>query len=80
MFSYKELIMGKIESLHRLRDKCCHDVDDLEEVLWRIRRGTNAAMRAKQELIRSNLRHGGYVKPLPVPLPIRHAQSVFLCI
>ena len=56
MFSYKELIMGKIESLHRLRDKCCHDVDDLEEVLWRIRRGTNAAMRAKQELIRSNLR------------------------
>ena len=56
MFSYKELIMGKIESLHRLRDKCGHDVDDLEEVLWRIRRGTNAAMRAKQELIRSNLR------------------------
>ncbi len=56
MFSYKELIMGKIESLQRLRDKCCHDVEDLEEVLWRIRRGTNAAMRAKQELIRSNLR------------------------
>ncbi len=56
MFSYKELIMGKIESLQRLRDKCCHDVEDLEEVLWRIRRGTTAAMRAKQELIRSNLR------------------------
>ncbi len=56
MLSYKELIMGKIESLHRLRDKCCHDVEDLEEVLWRIRRGTTAAMRAKQELIRSNLR------------------------
>ncbi len=56
MFSYKEMLTGKIESLHRLRDKCCHDVEDLEEVLWRIRRGTNAAMRAKQELIRSNLR------------------------
>ncbi len=56
MLSYKELIMGKIESLHRLRDKCCHDVEDLEQVLRRIRRGTNAAMRAKQELIRSNLR------------------------
>lgn len=56
MFSYKEMIIGKIESLHRLREKCCHDVEDLEEVLWRIRRGTNAAMRAKQELIRSNLR------------------------
>ena len=56
MFSYKEMIVGKIESLHRLREKCCHDVEDLEEVLWRIRRGNNAAMRAKQELIRSNLR------------------------
>ncbi len=56
MFSYKEMIMGKIESLRRLQEKCSHDVEDLEEVLWRIRRGTNAAMRAKQELIRSNLR------------------------
>ena len=36
--------------------KCCHNVSDLEEVLWRIKRGNNAAMRAKQELIRSNLR------------------------
>lgn len=56
MFSYKEMIMGKMESLQRLRDKCCHNVEDLEEVLWRIRRGNTAAMRAKQELIRSNLR------------------------
>lgn len=56
MFSYKEMIMGKIESLIRLREKCCHDVEDLEEVLWRVRRGSTAAMRAKQELIRSNLR------------------------
>ena len=56
MFSYKEMIMGKIESLRRLQEKCSHDVEDLEEVLWRIRRGTNASMRAKQELIRSNLR------------------------
>jgi len=31
-------------------------VDDLEEVLWRIKRGNLAAMRAKQELIRANLR------------------------
>ena len=56
MFSYKELIIGKVESLQRLREKCCHDVEDLEEVLWRVRRGTSASMRAKQELIRSNLR------------------------
>ena len=56
MFSYREMIIGKIESLQRLKEKCCHDVEDLEEVLWRIRRGNKAAMRAKQELIRSNLR------------------------
>ena len=56
VFSFKELIMGKIEILARLQEKCCHNVYDLEEVLWRIKRGNNAAMRAKQELIRSNLR------------------------
>ncbi len=56
VFSFKEMILGKIEILERLQDKCCHSVTDLEEVLWRIKRGNTAAMRAKQELIRSNLR------------------------
>ena len=56
IFSFKEMILGKIEILNRLQDKCCHNVGDLEEVLWRIKRGNTAAMRAKQELIRSNLR------------------------
>lgn len=56
LFSFKEMIIGKIEILKRLQEKCCHTVMDLEEVLWRIKRGNNAAMRAKQELIRSNLR------------------------
>ncbi|UZP68383.1 RNA polymerase sigma factor RpoD [Desulfovibrio mangrovi] len=56
LFSFKEMIMGKIEILKRLQEKCCHNVTDLEEVLWRIKRGNSAAMRAKQELIRSNLR------------------------
>lgn len=56
LFSFKEMIIGKIEILKRLQEKCCHSVGDLEEVLWRIKRGNNAAMRAKQELIRSNLR------------------------
>lgn len=56
LFSFKEMIVGKIEILKRLQEKCCHSVGDLEEVLWRIKRGNNAAMRAKQELIRSNLR------------------------
>lgn len=56
LFSFKEMIIGKIEILKRLQEKCCHTVTDLEEVLWRIKRGNNVAMRAKQELIRSNLR------------------------
>lgn len=56
LFSFKEMILGKIEILNRLQEKCCHNVGDLEEVLWRIKRGNTAAMRAKQELIRSNLR------------------------
>ncbi len=56
IFPFKEMIMGKIEILARLQEKCCHNVTDLEEVLWRIKRGNVAAMRAKQELIRSNLR------------------------
>ncbi len=56
LFSFKEMILGKIEILSRLQDKCCHNVNDLEEVLWRIKRGNSIAMRAKQELIRSNLR------------------------
>ena len=56
LFSFKEMIIGKIEILSRLPEKCCHNVNDLEEVLWRIKRGNTAAMRAKQELIRSNLR------------------------
>jgi RNA polymerase primary sigma factor len=56
LFPFKEMIMGKIEILNRLQEKCSHNVTDLEEVLWRIKRGNTAASRAKQELIRSNLR------------------------
>ncbi len=56
VFSFKEMLMAKMEILVRLQDKCCHNVYDLEEVLWRVKRGNYAAMRAKQELIRSNLR------------------------
>ena len=56
LFSFKEMILGKVEILARLQEKCCHNASDLEEVLWRIKRGNIAAMRAKQELIRSNLR------------------------
>jgi len=56
LFSFKEMLSAKMEILDRLQDKCCHNVTELEEVLWRIKRGNNAAQRAKQELIRANLR------------------------
>ncbi|THB64040.1 MAG: sigma-70 family RNA polymerase sigma factor, partial [Desulfovibrio sp.] len=56
IFSFKEMLSGKMEILSRLQGKCCHNVFDLEEVLWRIKRGAIAASRAKQELIRANLR------------------------
>ncbi len=56
LFSFKEMIIGKMEIMARLQEKCCHNVYDLEEVVWRIKRGNQTAMRAKQELIRSNLR------------------------
>ena len=56
LFSFKEMLAGKMEILDRLQSKCRHSVHDLEEVLWRIKRGNVAAMRAKQELIRANLR------------------------
>ncbi len=56
LFSFKEMLAGKMEILDRLRDRCSHNVQDLEEVLWRAKRGNEAAQQAKQELIRSNLR------------------------
>ncbi len=56
VFSFKEMLQGRMEILKRRQEQCCQNVGDLEEVLWRIRHGNNAAMRAKQELIRSNLR------------------------
>ncbi|WP_457570637.1 RNA polymerase sigma factor RpoD [Desulfovulcanus sp.] len=56
LFSFKEMIYGKMEILQRLEEKCMHNVSDLEEVLWRIKKGNRDALRAKQELIRANLR------------------------
>ncbi len=56
LFSFKEMIYGKMEILERLEQKCMHNVHELEEILWRINRGNHDALRAKQELIRANLR------------------------
>jgi RNA polymerase primary sigma factor len=56
LFSFKEMILGKMEILQRLELQCCHNVQDLEEILWRIKRGNSDSQKAKQELIRANLR------------------------
>ncbi|WP_027369781.1 RNA polymerase sigma factor RpoD [Desulfovermiculus halophilus] len=56
VFSFKEMLTGKMEILQRLEEKCCHDVHELEDILWRMENGNRMALRAKQELIRANLR------------------------
>jgi RNA polymerase primary sigma factor len=56
LFSFKEMIYGKTEILERLEQKCMHSVYELEEILWRVKKGNSDALRAKQELIRANLR------------------------
>jgi RNA polymerase primary sigma factor len=56
LFSFKEMIYGKTEILERLEQKCMHSVHELEEILWRVKKGNCDALRAKQELIRANLR------------------------
>ncbi|MGL4722769.1 MAG: RNA polymerase sigma factor RpoD [Desulfovibrionaceae bacterium] len=55
-FSLKEILLGKMEILQRLEEKCMHSVSDLEEILWRIKHANTIVASAKQELIRSNLR------------------------
>ncbi len=56
LFSFKEMIYGKSEILERLEQKCMHSVHELEEILWRINKGNHDSLKAKQELIRANLR------------------------
>jgi RNA polymerase primary sigma factor len=56
LFSFKEMIYGKTEILQRLEQKCMHSVYELEDILWRINKGNHDALKAKQELIRANLR------------------------
>ncbi len=56
LFSFKEMIYGKKEILNRLQERCMHSVHDLEDILWRVEKGNQDALEAKQELIRANLR------------------------
>lgn len=55
-FSFKEMLEGKLEILARLEKKCCHGIQELEDLLWRMENGNSLALKAKQELIRANLR------------------------
>ncbi len=56
LFSFKEMLIGKMEILRRLEENCCHDINELEDILWRMKHGNEYALKAKQELIRANLR------------------------
>ncbi len=56
LFSFKEMLTSKVEILKRLEENCCHDVNELEDILWRMKHGNEYAIKAKQELIRANLR------------------------
>ncbi|WP_461834541.1 RNA polymerase sigma factor RpoD [Desulfothermus sp.] len=56
LFSFKEMLTAKIEILKRLEENCCHDINELEDILWRMKYGNEYAIKAKQELIRANLR------------------------
>ncbi len=56
LFSFKETLTSKKEILKRLEEKCCHNVNELEDILWRMKYGAKKALAAKQELIRANLR------------------------
>lgn len=56
LFSFKEMLTAKVEILKRLEENCCHDIHELEDILWRMKHGSEYALKAKQELIRANLR------------------------
>ncbi|GAB6888267.1 RNA polymerase sigma factor RpoD [Desulfothermus okinawensis JCM 13304] len=56
LFSFKEMLTAKVEILKRLEENCCHDINELEDILWRMKYGNEYAIKAKQELIRANLR------------------------
>ncbi|GAB6163146.1 RNA polymerase sigma factor RpoD [Desulfothermus naphthae] len=56
LFSFKEMLTAKVEILRRLEENCCHDINELEDILWRMKYGNEYAIKAKQELIRANLR------------------------
>ncbi len=56
MLTFKEILDSKTENLDHLEKKCSYDVYELEEILWRMKKGNQLANKARQELIQANLR------------------------
>ncbi len=55
LFSLMEILAGKEEALTRLEEHCGQDLEDLQEVLWRMKQGSRLSTQAKQVLIKGNL-------------------------
>lgn len=56
LFSLKEAILGRIETMRALRLKCCMEVEELEDILWMAEHENMAAARKRQFFVSSNLR------------------------
>ena len=55
LFSLMEILDGKEEALARLEESFGQDLDDFQEVLWRMKEGSRLSYQAKQVLIKGNL-------------------------
>lgn len=54
--SLDEILETREEAIAALEKKCGHDLEDLQEVLWRMKFGLSLVQKAKQEFIQANLR------------------------
>ncbi|MFO7800663.1 MAG: sigma-70 family RNA polymerase sigma factor, partial [Desulfovermiculus sp.] len=56
LFSLRDIVREKEETLGRLEEACGQPVQDVQEVLWRLQQAMHLVNQAKQELIQANLR------------------------
>lgn len=54
--SLDEILESREEAIAALEKTCGHDLEDLQEVLWRMKFGLSLVQKAKQEFIQANLR------------------------
>ncbi|MCF8107709.1 MAG: sigma-70 family RNA polymerase sigma factor [Desulfohalobiaceae bacterium] len=50
------IVLDKEANLSRLQELCGQDLEELQEVLWRMKHGRQQAIQAKQAFVRANLR------------------------